>query len=106
MKHYGISEKSFLLIISAITRYPEVDEVVIFGSRANGSCREGSDIDLAIKGEHCNRRIAIDLQAHLNEELPIPYKVDVVSYNDIKNLALKDQIDKTGQLFFSSSAVT
>lgn len=105
MKHYGIADKSFLLIISAIKRYPEVDEVIIFGSRATGSCRQGSDIDLAIKGENCNRHIAIDLKSHLNEELPIPYKVDVVSYNDIRNLALKDQIDKNGQLFFSISAV-
>ncbi len=102
MKRFGISEKSFLHIISAITRYPEVDEVVIFGSRATGSCRQGSDIDLAIKGENCNRHIAIALQSHLNEELPIPYEVDVVSYNDIKNLTLKDQIDKTGRLFFST----
>ena len=46
--HYGISERSFNRIVAAIATMPEIEELVIFGSRAMGTARRGSDIDLAI----------------------------------------------------------
>ena len=75
MNQFGISEKSFHLLNQALIRFPQIEETVIFGSRAKGNYKTGSDIDIAIKGKNCSPKIAWDLNAYLNEELPIPYFV-------------------------------
>lgn len=50
MSHIGITDKSFHLLINTFSSYPEVEQVIIFGSRAKGNFKKGSDIDLTIKG--------------------------------------------------------
>ncbi len=97
MNPFGIKEKSFSLLVEAFTRYPDVEEVLVFGSRAKGNFRPGSDIDLAIKGEKCNARMALDIAGYLNEEIPIPYFVDVVNYASLENQKLKTHIDRVGK---------
>ena len=100
MNPFGISEKSFGLIREVFQKYPEVEEVLIFGSRAKGTYRPGSDIDLAIKGENCNERTALDIAGHLNETVPIPYFVDVVYYDGLKHPDLKAHIERIGKPLF------
>ncbi|WP_373515046.1 nucleotidyltransferase family protein [Persicitalea sp.] len=104
MNEFGISEKSFLLLTGAFARYPEVEEVLVFGSRAKGNYQQGSDIDLAIKGKECSHRTAMDIAGYLNEELPIPYYIDVLYYEGLKNRDLKEHIDRVGKPLITSAA--
>ncbi len=103
MNPFGITDKSFRLLTEAFNRYPEVEEVLVFGSRAKGNYQRGSDIDLAIKGEKCSHKIALDIAGFLNEELPIPYHTDVVFYAGLKNEVLKDHIDQVGKSLFMTT---
>lgn len=66
MSSFGITETSYRLLMGTFSNYPEIEEVIIFGSRAKGTCKKGSDIDLAIKGDLCTSLLALDLQAHFN----------------------------------------
>jgi uncharacterized protein len=100
---FGILEKSYGLLREALEKYPEVEEVLVFGSRAKGTYRPGSDIDLAIKGRNCSTRTALDLAGYLNEKVPIPYFVDVVCYHALKHPDLKAHIDRVGKPLFASS---
>ena len=97
---FGISEKSYMLLIEALTKYTQIEEVIVFGSRAKGNYKKGSDIDLAIKGKNCTARLALDLGAFINEELPIPYMVDVIDYNSLQHRELKEHIDRAGIVFY------
>jgi predicted nucleotidyltransferase len=97
---FGISDKSYTLLVETFTKQPLIEEVVIFGSRAKGNYKKGSDIDLAIKGKNCTANIALDLKAFINEELPIPYLVDVIDYNSLKHQELKEHIDRVGIVFY------
>lgn len=106
MNPFGISDKSYNLIITSFLKYPEVESVIVFGSRAKGNFKSGSDIDLAIKGEHCTEQTAFNLSVFLNEELPIPYHIDIVYYNDLDNKDLKEHIDRVGKLFYSHDTAT
>ncbi len=105
MNPFGITPKSYQLIQDTFPKYPEIEEVIIFGSRAKGTYKHGSDIDLAIKGKHCNNKIAMNISGILNEELPIPYKIDIVSYNDLSNEDLKEHIDRVGKLFYEKNSI-
>lgn len=100
---FEISEKSYKALKDAFRKYPQVEEVVIFGSRAKGTAKKGSDIDLAIKGRECDESLALDIKAYFNHELPIPYMVDVINYSSLKQPDLKEHIDRVGIIFFSKN---
>ena len=67
MNPLGITDKSYQHLINAISNYPEIEQVLVFGSRAKGNYKNGSDVDLAIKGRHCNDTIAL---THIAAKVP------------------------------------
>ncbi|MBI3541539.1 MAG: nucleotidyltransferase domain-containing protein [Deltaproteobacteria bacterium] len=91
----GILPEHLKKILGILRAYPQIQEVILFGSRAKGNYREGSDIDLALKGKNLDSRlltlIGIDYDA-----LYLPWKLDVILYDQIENADLKDHIDRVG----------
>ncbi|MDD2906955.1 MAG: nucleotidyltransferase domain-containing protein [Sulfurimonas sp.] len=71
----------------------KIKNVLLFGSRAKGTAKKGSDIDLAIIGDDLNFRDICKFGIKL-DELDLPYKIDIVDYNAITNLELKEHIDR------------
>ncbi len=104
MNRFDITDKSYQLSIDTFSKYPEVEQVILFGSRAKGNYKKGSDIDLTIKGRGCKSETALHISAILNEELPIPYHVDVINYDSLKHKDLKDHIDRVGVVFFRNNS--
>ncbi len=47
---FGLSDKHLEEIIAVISSFAEVNESLIFGSRAIGNFKKGSDVDIVIKG--------------------------------------------------------
>lgn len=105
MNQFGITEKSCKMLMDTFTHNHQVEEVIIFGSRAKGNYKKGSDIDLAIKGKECTESLALTLGAYINERLPIPYMVDVLDYSSLKNQDLREHIDRVGIKFYSRNDV-
>jgi len=97
---YGIYNKSFTLIMDSFKSFPEIEKVIIYGSRAMGNYKKGSDIDLAIIGDHITLNTVNKLSAKLNEDLPIPYYFDVLDYKSLSNINLKNHIDEEGKLIY------
>ena len=97
---FGLTEKDIELIRSAVKEHLEIEKVVVFGSRAMGNHKKGSDIDLAVKGNRVSFRTISRLGAQLNEELPLPYEFDVIDYASIDTPALKEHIDSSGKVLF------
>jgi len=95
---FGLSEHDIDLIIQTIELFSEVKEVIIFGSRAMGSYKPASDLDLALKGS-ITLDILAGLKTKLDEEIPLPYMFDLVDY-DKTSKELKEHIDKFGQTFY------
>ena len=93
-------ERDLKYILKAVNKYSEIEEVIIFGSRAMGNYKKGSDVDIALNGEYVNRKIVCRLSDDLNEEYPLPYFFDVVNYNDISNEELKKHIDNAGKIVY------
>ena len=102
MNKYGISQRSFDLLLKTFKGFPEVDQVLLFGSRAKGNYRPGSDIDLAIKGKEVGPDLIFKLKSTFNERLPIPYQVDVVGYENLDHKSLKEHINRVGIVIYDS----
>ncbi len=98
--NFGIPEKSTSLIKSTLMQFPEVHEAIIFGSRAMGNYKNGSDIDMALKGPITEETV-LKIKIILDQELPLPYMFDIVNYNTIDNPDFKEHIDKFGKIFYS-----
>ena len=98
--NFGISDASFNCICDTIKKYDDVERAVIFGSRAKGNYKKGSDIDIAIYGENLKLETAFNLSGKLNEESPIPYFVDVVAPQFNNNLELVNHIERVGIGFY------
>lgn len=99
--NFGIYNQSFTLILESLNDFPEIEKAIIFGSRAMGNFKKGSDIDLAIIGNNINDQIKTRLSSVLNQELPIPYFIDVVDYKSISNKDLIKHIDTEGKVIYS-----
>jgi len=97
---YGLQQRDINSIIKASEELPEIEEVVLFGSRAIGNFKKASDIDLAIKGIAVNDITVKRLSARLNEELPLPYFFDVVHYESIGNPDFVGHIDRIGKVIY------
>lgn len=97
---FGIKEKSYKLIIKIISEFSEIEKAYIFGSRISGNFKRGSDIDIALIGKDVTFDIICKLSTVLNEKYPLPYYFDILDYNDIDNIDLKNHINKKGKVLF------
>jgi len=101
---HGLLEFDILHIRAVAAEIKEIDEVVLFGSRAKGTHDKGSDVDLAIKGRDVNDDTVFQLSDQLNEERPLPYFFDVLDYNSLeKDEPIRAHIDRVGVAIFTAS---
>jgi predicted nucleotidyltransferase len=97
---FGLSESDLAILCRALRMEPAVEKALIFGSRAKGNYRHGSDVDLALVGAHLTSRHVARISAYLNEETALPYRFDVLDYNSIREPALVTNIDRVGVVIF------
>lgn len=95
----GIGEPYSHQIQKLLQGVPPTTEALLFGSRAKGNYREGSDIDIALKGRHATLDLRDEL-LNAYEELNLPWKLDLVIYEQIQEPALKEHIDRVGRRLF------
>lgn len=101
---YGLSEDIIKKIQLTFSAFPELDEAILYGSRAKGNYKPGSDIDITFKGENINlstlNRISLQL-----DDLFLPYTFDLSIYKQIDNPDLIDLIKRVGiTLYLKSNA--
>lgn len=96
---FGLSESAFQKIIAVLKQKPEISKVVLFGSRAKGNFRNGSDIDLVLFGKELNLKILFKLETAL-DDLMLPWKIDLVLFPNITNQEMKDHIQRVGKVIF------
>lgn len=94
MKRAQLPDQDLQVIQGVLHEEPSVRRVVIFGSRAKGTAKPGSDVDLAVWG--ADWTTLARLTARLQDQGPLPYFFDLVDYESITSPTLKDHIDRVG----------
>ncbi len=97
---YGLTVENIELIESILYHYPQVDKAILYGSRAMGTFKNGSDIDLTLKGHNLD----LDFLARLSNEFDdtdLPYIFDLSIYDHIKNDDLLNHIQRVGIVFYT-----
>ena len=100
---FGLQDKDINAIRQCFARYQKIEKVIIYGSRAKGNYKNGSDIDLNIEGDlDYSTLLKIDNEL---DDLLLPYKIDLSLREHIKNPDLIKHIDSVGQIFYSRIVV-
>lgn len=99
---FGLSQNHIDQICDKIAMFQEIEEVIIFGSRAMGNYKKGSDIDLALKGKAVTASTVNKLKLELSEKTNLPYFFDVIGYEKIKNQELINHINNFGVKLYAS----
>ena len=95
MKH-GLPAQTLEKIRGVFTRYPQVEEAVLYGSRARGDYKNGSDIDLTLRGgEALTHTILSRIANDLDDQL-LPYTIDLSIFKNIRNPEMVEQIERVG----------
>ncbi len=78
----GLPEKADTQICAVFSKHPEVEKVILYGSRAKGNYKPGSDIDLALLGADLTQKILGQIQSELDDGL-LPYRFDLSIFSQI-----------------------
>ena len=97
----GLRDTDLKIILSLLQAEKAVEQAIVFGSRAKGNYRNGSDVDIALKGRNLDFSIVSHLSYVLNEETPLPYRFDLLNYQALNNDALKDHINRVGKEIYT-----
>ncbi len=96
---FGLKLKDINQITSVFKLHPEIEAVIVYGSRAKGNYKPFSDIDIALVG----LKIDLTLQNKIENELDdllLPYKFDISVFHKIQNIDLIEHIERIGKDFF------
>ncbi|HHU61873.1 MAG: nucleotidyltransferase domain-containing protein [Bacillota bacterium] len=96
---FGLSNKTIDKIHSVFIKYPKLKQVIIYGSRAKGNFRPGSDLDLVIIGDGLDFNDLLSITAEL-DELDLVYKMDLEIMERITNEELLNHIERVGKIFY------
>ena len=96
---YGLSDRSYQELLNILSSIPEIEETIIYGSRARGDYWKASDIDLSLKGDKLTRQSLTKLNQKLYES-HIPYFFDTHIYSDINPPLFKQNIDREGRVLY------
>ena len=92
---FGLTDRDMTTIWDILGRYPKIKTVIVFGSRAKGTYKSGSDIDLVIMDIGVGDSVLLKLNEVFSDS-SLPYFVDLICYPALENSALKEHIDRVG----------
>jgi predicted nucleotidyltransferase len=87
----------------AFEERPEISKVLLFGSRAMGNAKPGSDVDLAIFGKGVNSTTILKLSQILNQEQPLPWTFDILDAEHLEHQPLLQHIHSKGKYLYQKN---
>ncbi|HEY3390627.1 MAG TPA: nucleotidyltransferase domain-containing protein [Prolixibacteraceae bacterium] len=98
----GLKQQELESIRHIFSSFPEVEKAILYGSRAKGTYRPNSDIDISLKGTELTLKIINQISWQL-DDLLLPYTFDLSNFNHIHNSALIDHIERIGKVIYERS---
>ena len=100
---YGLPPETIARITRVLAAHPGVERAILYGSRAKGTQRDSSDIDLCLVGESLTLTEQMKIESEL-DDLLLPYKIDLSRLHALDNPALIDHIRRIGVAFYDDRA--
>ncbi len=96
---YGLGVDAIEKICSVLAHFPMVEKAVLYGSRAKGNFRPGSDIDLTLYGAGLDSDLRARIASEL-DDLLLPYTIDLSLFDALDHAGLREHIGRVGVVFY------
>jgi len=100
MEIYGLNNRDIHTLFDVFNKHKDIKTVYIYGSRAKGTHKYGSDIDLAIMNDDVSEKTIRNIKTEI-EESSLPYFVDITYFKTILHKELSEHIKRVGLPFYS-----
>jgi len=102
--NFGLTESNFQSIVRVLSNHSSIDKAILFGSRAKGTNKLNSDIDIVLVGDSITltEKFKIDQEF---DDLMLPYQFDTLLMHTITNLDLLEHIESVGQIIYKNSEI-
>lgn len=101
-QRFEMQDKLISRVVEVLKKNPLIEAAILYGSRAKGTQREGSDVDLVLKGQNLNLREINKLHIEL-DNLLLPYTFDISIYHRINDPGLIDHINRVGKTIYKKT---
>jgi predicted nucleotidyltransferase len=98
---FGLPDEVLPRLLAVLSSNPKVKQITLYGSRAKGNARHGSDIDLCLDGDALSLKDLDELDARI-DDLLLPWKVDISVWQQIDNPELIAHIERVGVRVYSN----
>ncbi|HWL53086.1 MAG TPA: nucleotidyltransferase domain-containing protein [Chthoniobacteraceae bacterium] len=102
--NHGLTGKTIARIVGVLERFPEVEIAILFGSRAKGTHRRGSDIDLALAGGNLDWRKLGQIDDAL-DDLLLPYGFSLVELSKNTDPEMAAHIKRVGITLYEKATI-
>ena len=99
MSQFGLKQDTINQINQVFSAYPEISKAIIYGSRAKGNYKPGSDIDLTLVADNINYHQLLEILNKI-DDLLLPYFFDLSIFNSLNNPNLIEHIERVGITFY------
>lgn len=97
---FGLKEATRQKICGVLARYPQVDQAILYGSRAKGDYKNGSDIDLTLfGGDDLTMNTLYKIMDEI-DDLLLPYTFDLSIFKHISDQDVVEHIQRVGVVFY------
>jgi predicted nucleotidyltransferase len=100
----GLTAATIDAIHGVLAQHPRVEKAVLYGSRAKGNYKNGSDIDLTLFGEGLEYAEMMDIAMEL-DDLLLPYMIDLSIFEKLDHTELIEHIERVGQVFYEKTPI-
>jgi predicted nucleotidyltransferase len=97
--NYGLKDSAIEKINTVFSHHSEVEQVILYGSRAKGNYKPYSDIDFTLKGKSLDLSLKWKIENEL-DDLLLPYKIDMSLLRQIDNPDVVSHINRVGKVFY------
>lgn len=101
---YGITDKEWEKVFTTLSHFPNIQKAILFGSRAKGTNKPFSDVDIALVGAKLSISDLLNLKNEI-DDLLLPYEFDFCIYKDLKSPELKSHIDRRGIELYNRTSI-
>ena len=105
MTRFGLPQASIDRINAVLASHPEVERAILYGSRAKGTFKPGSDIDLALEGDLLTHDLLLRIMTEL-DDLLLPWMTDLLILSELDHHPLREHIARVGKTFYERADVT
>lgn len=100
---FGLKETVIEKLCGVFAKYPQVSKAELYGSRAKGNYKNGSDIDLTLHGgADLTLNILYKILDDI-DDLLLPYTIDLSIYRTLSDPDFIDHIKRVGVTFYDKS---